>query len=114
MDRIRSRVSGWTEGTRGRPRPRLRDPRGFDITAHFSEGLDWAGWNNRGIPSGFKGACADLSQAQNWMYYILDQGTLTGGGEYAGSALTLSHQPESEFYGTQVGEGGIPHPCSFA
>ena len=86
---------------------------GFDITAHFSEGLDWAGWNNRGIPSGFKGACADLSQAQNWMYYILDQGTLTGWGEYAGSALTLSHQPESKFYGTQVGEGANQHNADY-
>jgi len=86
---------------------------GFDITAHFNEGLDWVGWNNRGVPSGFKGACADLSQAQNWMYYILDQGTLTGWGEYAGSALTLSHHPESKFYGTQVGEGANQHNAGY-
>ena len=47
-----------------------------------------------------------MAQAQTWMYYLLSEGTLTGWGEYTGSTFALAHQPESKFYGTQLGEGG--------
>ena len=88
----------------------LRNPNaGFDIEATFSDGLDWAGWNARGIPSGYKGACATADQAQDWMYFLLSAGTMTGWGDYAGSQFTLSHQPASTFYGTQVGLGANQH-----
>jgi hypothetical protein len=86
---------------------------GFDVAVTFTDGLDWAGWNARGIPSGFKGECADLGQAQTWMYYLLSEGTLTGTGEYEGSTFSLSHQPESTFYGTQVGEGANQHNAQY-
>ncbi len=86
---------------------------GFDLSVQFSEGLDWAGWNARDIPSGFKGDCADLAQAQTWMYYILSEGTLTGWGEYTGSTFTLTHQPESKFYGAQLGEGANQHNAQY-
>ena len=86
---------------------------GFDLSVVFSDGLDWNGWNDRGIPSGFNGECADLMQAQTWMYYILSEGTLTGWGEYTGSSFTLSHQPESTFYGAQLGEGANQHNAQY-
>jgi hypothetical protein len=92
----------------------LRNPNaGFNLAVTFSDGLDWAGWNARGVPSGFKGECADLGQAQTWMYYLLTEGTLTGTGEYEGSTFNLSHQPESTFYGTQLGEGANQHNAQY-
>ena len=88
----------------------LRNPNaGFDIEATFSDGLDWAGWNARGIPSGYRGSCATEAQAQDWMYFLLSAGTMTGWGDYTGSHFTLSHQPASTFYGTQVGLGANQH-----
>ena len=86
---------------------------GFDLTATFNEGVDWNGWNSRGVPAGFKGECVDMSLALGWMYYILDEGTLTGWGDYTGSEFTLSHQPESKFYGAQVGEGANQHNARY-
>jgi len=86
---------------------------GFDLTATFTDGLDWAAWNAREIPSGFKGDCAELAQAQTWMYYLLSEGTLTGWGEYTGSTFALAHQPESKFYGTQLGEGANQHNAQY-
>ena len=41
---------------------------------------------------------------EEWMYFILQQGTFTGWGAYEGSSFSLSHQPVSEFFGCQVGE----------
>lgn len=82
---------------------------GFDIEVSYGNGLDWAGWNARGIPSGFKGDCADAQMAQDWMYFLLNGGTLTGWGDYAGSVFSLTHQPASTFYGTQVGQGANQH-----
>jgi len=89
------------------------DQAGFDISANFTDGVDWAGWNSRGIPSDFKGECADLAQAQTWMYFLLSEGTLTGWGRYEGSTFSLAHQPESTFYGTQVGEGANQHNAQY-
>lgn len=86
---------------------------GFDITATFDEGLEWADWIERDIPSGFKGECADLNQAQDWMYFLLTEGTLTGWGAYADSEFSLSHQPASTFYGTQVGLGANQHNAAY-
>ncbi|MGB0510958.1 MAG: hypothetical protein ACPGGB_08535, partial [Flavobacteriales bacterium] len=78
---------------------------GFDITAEFGEGLDWDGWSSRDVPSAFKLDCPDLDDNHlDWMYFILQAGTLTGWGDYAGSAFTLTHQPFNQYYGFQVGE----------
>jgi len=78
---------------------------GFDITCEFGEGLDWDGWSSRPVPSAYKLDCPELPDNHlDWMYFILQSGTLTGWGDYAGSSFTLTHQPFNEYYGFQVGE----------
>ena len=72
----------------------------------YGEGLDWDGWTSRGIPSGFKLDCPQLPDNHtDWMYFILQSGTLSGWGAYEGSSFELTHQPANEYYGCQVGIG---------
>ena len=78
---------------------------GFDVSITYGEGLDWEGWTSRGVPSSYKLDCESLPDLhEEWMYFILQQGTFTGWGAYEGSSFSLSHQPYSEFFGCQVGE----------
>ena len=79
---------------------------GFAIDVMFHQGLDWDNWSNQGFPTGYKADCPVTSNAyEDWMYYILESGTITGLGAYDGSAFTLTHQPQNLFYGCQVGVG---------
>ena len=77
---------------------------GFDIEVLFDNGLDWDGWSNQSFPTGYKADCPILGDYhEEWMYYILDSGTMTGFGAYDGSSFELFHQPQNQFYGCQVG-----------
>ena len=77
---------------------------GFDIEVLLTGGMDWNAWDNQPFETDFKQDCEDLPDLhEDWMYWILSSGTLSGWGEYAGSEMTLSHQPANLFYGFQVG-----------
>lgn len=77
---------------------------GFEIDVLFNNGLDWSGWSNQSFPTGYKADCPILGDFhEEWMYYILDSGALTGMGAYEGSEFELYHQPQNQFYGCQVG-----------
>ena len=66
--------------------------------------MDWNAWDNQDFETDFKQDCEDLPDLhEDWMYWVLSSGTLSGWGEYAGSEMTLSHQPANLFYGFQVG-----------
>jgi hypothetical protein len=82
-----------------------RPDAGFEVSITYGEGLDWEGWTSRGVPSTFKLDCGELEDNhEEWMYFIMQQGTFTGWGAYEGSSFSLMHQPVSEFFGCQVGE----------
>lgn len=42
---------------------------------------------------------------EQWIYYMLADGAMTGTGLYAGSTFELTHQPSNGYYGFQVGLG---------
>jgi hypothetical protein len=67
--------------------------------------MDWDAWSDQPFDTDYKQDCEDLpDNHQAWMYWTLESGTLTGWGDYAGSEMTMSHQPANLFYGFQVGE----------
>ena len=80
---------------------------GFTVSASYAGGFTWAEWDAQGFPTGFKADCGGLdANYQDWTYYIMDDGaTLTGWGDYAGSVLTISHAPNNNYFGYQVGQG---------
>ena len=83
-----------------------RDDAGFDLTVTYGEGVNWDDWTSRGIPSSYKRDCPDLPDLhEEWMYFIVQSGSLSGWGAYEGSSFALSHQPANEYYGCQVGVG---------
>ena len=78
---------------------------GFDIEVRLVNGMDWDTWSDQPFDTDYKQDCEDLpDNHQAWMYWTLESGTLTGWGDYAGSEMTMSHQPANLFYGFQVGE----------
>ena len=79
---------------------------GFSIDVLFDEGLDWEHWSDQDFPTGYKADCPLIGDNhEEWMYYLLSSGTLTGMGEYHGSSFSLTHQPSNLFYACQVGDG---------
>ena len=84
----------------------MSDYDGFSIDVLFDEGLDWAHWSDQDFQTGYKADCPFIGDNhEEWMYYLLSSGTLTGLGVYDGSSFTLAHQPANLFYACQVGEG---------
>jgi hypothetical protein len=86
---------------------------GMIFEADYNGAYDWAAWSDPALePTGvhsFKKDCPAVLPQQSiweqWTYYMLGTGTLTGTGLYAGSSFALSHQPANGFYGFQVGQG---------
>ncbi len=79
---------------------------GFTIDVLFDSGLDWAAWSSQDFPTGYKADCSVITdEYEEWMYYLLNSGTLEGIGAYDGSSFNLSHQPMNMFYACQVGDG---------
>ena len=79
---------------------------GWDIAVTFGAALGWDDWSNQAFPTGYKRDCGDLIDDHlNWEYRILESGTLTGTGDYAGSEVSLSHAPSNNYYATQFGLG---------
>ena len=79
---------------------------GWNIAITLTDGMDYDTWSNQDFPTSYKLDCEEiLDDHQNWMYWFLDNGTMTGWGDYTGDFLTCTHQPANEFYRFQVGLG---------
>ena len=82
---------------------------GFYIDVTFANGLDWAAWSTQAFPTGFKADCGgEAINHTTWMYFLLQAGEgaeLIGWGDYAGSAINLSHAPANNYFGFQLGDG---------
>ena len=82
---------------------------GFIFEATYEGGHDWNEWLALPGMHSYKKDCADIFAGieiwTEWIYYIMDNGTMTGTGTFAGSSFDLAHQPVNAFYGLQIGEG---------
>ena len=79
---------------------------GWDITVTYGAALGWDDWSNQSYPTGYKRDCGDLiDDHENWEYRIMESGSLSGTGDYAGSELSLSHAPSNNYYAFQLGLG---------
>ncbi|MBL6645177.1 MAG: HYR domain-containing protein [Flavobacteriales bacterium] len=80
---------------------------GFIWNADYNAAIDWTTWTDLG--RGYKKDCADVlpgaSPWINWNYFVMQTGGMLGTGIYAGSELSLTHQPMNYYYGLQVGLG---------
>ena len=77
---------------------------GWNVTFTLTDGLDYSDWSNQDFPTSYKLDCEQLfDDHENWMYWFLANGSLTGWGDYEGSFMTCAHQPANEFYRFQVG-----------
>ena len=80
---------------------------GWDIAVTFGEAMDWTTWDNQAFPTSYKRDCGDLvDDHENWDYRLMQSGTLTGTGSYAGSTLSLVHAPANNYYAFQIGLAG--------
>jgi hypothetical protein len=82
---------------------------GFNVDVWFSGEMDWSSWSSQSFPTSFKADCGGEDENHpEWLYFILQNGEgaeLTGFGDYAGSALNLSHAPSNNYFGFQLGDG---------
>ena len=80
---------------------------GFIWNADYNEAYNWAEWN--GLGRGYKKDCPNVLPGQSpwtgWDYFVMQTGGMIGTGIYAGSELSLTHQPMNHYYGLQVGQG---------
>jgi hypothetical protein len=80
---------------------------GFIWNADYNAAIDWTTWS--GLGRGYKKDCAEVLPGDTvwtgWEYFIMQTGGMLGTGIYAGSELSLTHQPMNYFYGLQVGLG---------
>ncbi|MBX7053213.1 MAG: hypothetical protein K1X54_14345 [Flavobacteriales bacterium] len=86
---------------------------GFYIEVDFANEMTWSQWSS--IPGRtYKADCeGTASQHENWLYYILSSGSLTGYGDFEGSYYELSHAPANMIYGYQVGLGANNYSPEF-
>ena len=89
---------------------------GFIFEADYYGGWDWDTWSSPDSPvyfydmnGGYKKDCAmvypGLPVWFDWNFFYMAEGSLTGLGDFAGTALSLAHQPASGYFGFQVGLG---------
>ena len=79
---------------------------GWSIDMTYGPGYDWNEWIALPGSQGYFQGCGQIEDLhESWMYYILEEGTLTGFGAYDGIVLDLAHQPANNYFGLQVGEG---------
>ncbi len=78
---------------------------GWELELTLVNGMNWDDWSNQDFPTSYKD---DLGTAedyyQDWTYFILQSGSLTGWGDWEGTSLELGHAPINHFYGFQLGE----------
>ena len=79
---------------------------GWNISFTLTDGMDYDTWSDQPFPTSYKLDCDELlDDHENWMYWFLSEGSMTGWGEYDGSFLTCTHQPANQYYRFQVGLG---------
>ena len=79
---------------------------GWTVSFTLTDGMDFDTWSNQAFPTSYKQDCENLTDHhEDWTYWFLSEGTLTGWGDYEGSFLTCTHQPANQFYRFQVGLG---------
>ena len=79
---------------------------GWNVSFTLTDGMDFDAWSDQDFPTSYKQDCENvLDDHQNWTYWFLSEGSLTGWGGYEGSHLTCTHQPANQFYRFQVGLG---------
>jgi hypothetical protein len=79
---------------------------GWTISMTYGQGYTWQEWIDLPGSQGYFQGCGDIEDLhEEWMYYILEEGTLTGYGAYEGVVLNLAHQPSNNYFGLQVGAG---------
>ncbi len=80
---------------------------GFLWNADYNEAFNWVEWS--GLGRGYKKDCADVlpgsSPWTGWDFFVMQTGGMIGTGIYAGTELSLTHQPMNYYYGLQVGQG---------
>jgi hypothetical protein len=80
---------------------------GFTWTARYNPAWTWAEWLAEA--RSYKKDCADIMPGEtpweDWYYFIMSNGSMSGTGMYAGSNMTMTHQPLNYYYGFQVGAG---------
>jgi hypothetical protein len=85
------------------------DGGGFIFDAVYEGGFDWNEWLAEPGMHNYKKDCADIFPGieiwTEWIYYVMDNGTMTGTGTFTGSTFELQHQPLNAYYGLQIGEG---------
>ena len=82
------------------------DQAGWHVAVTLTDGMDYDTWSDQPFPTSFKIDCEDITDDhENWMYWFLQGGTMTGWGDYEGSFLSCTHQPSNQFYRFQVGIG---------
>jgi hypothetical protein len=79
---------------------------GWNISMTYGPGMNWTQWLGQPGPQGYKFDCPILVDDHlNWTYRLLQSGTLTGWGAFAGSQFNLFHQPANGYFGMQLGHG---------
>ncbi|MEY5044257.1 MAG: hypothetical protein RJA19_1484, partial [Bacteroidota bacterium] len=79
---------------------------GWTLQVTYGPGYTWEEWVALPGPQGYKFDCGDqIDDHENWMYHVMQTGTLVGWGGFEGSSLALSHQPANLYFGLQVGTG---------
>jgi hypothetical protein len=79
---------------------------GWNISMTYGPGMNWTQWLAQPGPQGYKFDCPILVDDHlNWTYRLLQSGTLTGWGSFAGSQFNLFHQPANGYFGMQLGHG---------
>ena len=82
---------------------------GFIWNADYNAASNWAEWEALG--RGYKKDCSSVLPGSqiwtSWDYFIMQTGGMIGTGIYAGSELSLTHQPTNYFYGMQIGTGAV-------
>ena len=77
---------------------------GWTVTLNYADGMDWDAWSTQPGYHSYKSDCG-LGDHTTWLYSTMIDGSASGTGAYAGSTLSLSHQPSNGYFGFQIGEG---------
>ncbi len=87
----------------------MNNANGWNVDVWFTGEMEWSSWSSQAFPTSFKADCGGIdANHPEWLYFILQNGEgaeLTGFGDYAGSALNLSHAPSNNYFGFQLGNG---------
>ncbi len=77
----------------------------FEVNAEFSNLMNWEEWCATPGLESYKSDCG-LGDHLLWDYAILEEGTITATeGYFAGTSLSMMHQPANHYFGFQFGEG---------